>query len=95
MPVDAGALVDKLDPLQEPGRAEAGVVMRDDDLAEVADFGRAQGEDALGAALQLVGHPLHVGRATEGVDHVGHPGLVGDDLLGSQCFPTGAKVRYP
>ena len=42
------------------------------------------GEHVGGTALHLVGHPLHVVRTAQRISHVGHTGLVGNHLLGTQ-----------
>ena len=42
------------------------------------------GKDLLGPSLDLICHPLHVGRTPQRVCYPGHTRLVGDDLLGTQ-----------
>ena len=49
-----------------------------------AALGLDLGEQSLGLALQPVGQRLQVVRPAQRVGHVGHPGLVGEDLLGPE-----------
>jgi hypothetical protein len=70
----------------EPAVVDPGVdALEHRPVAELLEVG----EDLLGLPLHLVGHPLDVRGAAEGVGDVGDAGLVGHDLLGAQgrCGP--------
>ena len=75
-----GAVGSVCDLILEPALLNGGVDAGED---VAATEGAEVGEDRLCFGVEPIGEGFDEPRSTEGIGHVGHPRLLGDDLLGA------------